>query len=862
MDFNSWVATLRDALQVDNNSLSLNNGHWEVEDRKSLLYSLRTRIFDSHLNQIKECAVEVLSEIDPQFELPTEERYAAKIHGKVLKYSSDLRQGLAETLAILGTHGNILQNCSPHKSETIAILSLREIFKHADWQLWGSLNDLLPALSEASPSEFLNTVEHALRQTPCPFDKLFAQEGNGISGRNYMTGLLWSLEGLAWSEEYLVRVALILAELASRDPGGKWANRPANSLTTILLPWFPQTLASIDKRIAAMKAIKSDFPDIAWKVLISLLPNQHQTSSGAHKPRWRSIVPEDWKPEVSNKDYSDQVVGYAELAVHMACEDLDKLKEIVGNLDNLPPTSFDAILDYLSSESIIELPENERLPIWTKLTDFASKHRRFAETEWALAADIVTKIEVTANKLSPTSLEGLHRRLFSNRDFDLYEERGNWEEQRKKLDGKRKQAIHEIFAAQGLQGVITFIDSVESPNQVGWALGQIATNDVDTNLLPDYLAIESVSYQQFASSFVWSRYHLHGWNWVDNLNRSNWSLSQNCQFLMYLPFVPDTWRHATEWLGNSENLYWEKVNVNPYQSDSDISQAIGKLLEVKRPQASIDCLYYRLHEKMPLNNKQVVLALLSAVSTDEPVNTMDPHQIVDLIKALQNDPETDKDDLFNVEWAYLRLLDRFQDAAPKLLETRLATQPEFFCEAIRLVYRSKFEEKKDEEPDEQREAIASNAWRLLHEWRRPPGLQEDGGFSAKEFESWLNIVKEQCTESGHLEVAMNTIGEVLLYCPPDPQGLWIVEPAARALNARDAEDMRNGFRTEVYNSRGAHWVDPTGKPERELATHWREKADAVENASFGRFAATLRELATSYDREAERISEELKTRIK
>ena len=351
------------------------------------------------MNQFKECVVSVLAELDPQFELPAEDRYAASIHGKVLKHSQDLRQGLTETLALLGNHGHILQNCSQHKPETVAILSIREIFEQADWRLWGSLNNLLPTLAEAAPSEFLNKVENALQQTPCPFDELFAQEGKGISGRNYMTGLLWALENLSWSEEYLVRVSVILAELASRDPGGNWANRPTNSLTTIFLPWYPQTLAPIDKRIASIKSIKTDFPDVAWKILLTLLPNQHQTSTGAHKPRWHNILPEDWKPKVTNNEYWDQVAAYAELAVEMACNNLDKLKELVDNLDNLPDRSFDTVLEHLSSAAITELPESQRLPIWMSLMDFVLKHRKFADAKWALNPDLVTRIETTANRI-------------------------------------------------------------------------------------------------------------------------------------------------------------------------------------------------------------------------------------------------------------------------------------------------------------------------------------------------------------------------------------------------------------------------------------------------------------------------------
>lgn len=862
MNFNSWMASLREVIQEQDNPMVLRNGNWEVLDRKELWHAVGSRIFDTHIDKFKECAVEVLSELDPKFDLPVEERYAARIHGKVLNHSSELRKGLAETLALLGSHGNILKNCSQDKPESIAIVTIREIFEHANWQLWGSLNNLLPTLAEAAPSEFLNSVEKALQQKPCPFDELFSQEGKGIMGSNHMTGLLWALERLSWIEEHFVRVGVILAELASHDPGGNWANRPVNSLITILLPWYPQTLAPIEKRISSIKAIRIDFPNVAWKVLLKLLPNQHQTSSGINKPRWRNIVSEDWEPKVTNKEYWDQVTGYAELAVEMACGDLDKLKELVTNLDNLPKPSFDNVLKYLSSKAIITLPEDQRLPIWTNLIEFAKKHRRFSDAKWALNDETVSQIEATASMLTPDSPGSLYRRLFTNRETHLYDKKGEWEEQRKQLDERRQKAIQEIYNATGLKGIIAFVDKVESPNKVGLSLGLIADKNIDANLLKGYLDSENITYQRFMGGFIWGRYLNQGWDWVDGLYRKDWTIKQNCQLLMYLPFEKDTWQRADDWLGDSKEMYWQEVLINPYQSKSDLLFAIDKLLEVSRPKAAIDCLHCRLHKKLPLDTKQTVRALLGAISTTESTGGVDSYEITELIKALQNDPNTDQDDLFNVEWAYLRLLDRHSDAEPKLLEKYLSTQPDFFCEVIRLIYRSKYEEKKGEEPDELKKSIATNAWRLLHEWRRPPGVLDDGSFSSDDFKVWLQNVKKLCMESGHLEVAMIKVGEVLFYTPLDPKGLWIVRSVASALNARDAEEMRRGFRTEVFNSRGVHWVDPTGKSEKDLAEQWREKADAIENSGFARFAAVLRELSDSYDREAERIVKEHKAEIK
>ena len=114
-------------------------------------------------------------------------------------------------------------------------------------------------MAEASPEEFLKAVESALQSEQCSFDELYAQEhGGGVGGSTYISGLLWALEGLAWSEQHFARVMLVLASLAARDPGGTWTNRPSTSMTMILLPWLPQTTAGLEKRQAAIEAIHKD----------------------------------------------------------------------------------------------------------------------------------------------------------------------------------------------------------------------------------------------------------------------------------------------------------------------------------------------------------------------------------------------------------------------------------------------------------------------------------------------------------------------------------------------------------------------------------------------------------------------------
>lgn len=853
ISYDEWLKKAREILHCPDSPLSLKNGAWRVVNRTKLWHLLGSRILDQNLNTFRLLAVSVLKELDPAFELPADKRYAASVYGKVLKCSHALRNGIAEGLAILGSLPEACVNCSQGKAEATCTLVIRELLTDADWVSWGSLNGLLPTLSEAAPVEFLDKVEKAISSKPCPFNELFSQEASGITGSNYLTGLLWALEGLAWDDQYLVRVCVALSELASHDPGGNWANRPFNSLTTILLPWLPQTLASVEKRKVAVQTILNERPDIAWNLIIQLLPGQHQTSSGSHKPNWRRTIPDDWEKGVTHREYWQQASFYAELAVASAGHDAARLSTLIDHFDNLPKPAFDQLLQTLSSQSIAELPEEQRLSIWSHLTKFTNRHRRFPNVKWALPDELITPIEQVAGQLAPTNLRNLYQHLFTDRDFDLYEKNGDWGEQRKKLETRREIAIFEIFQQYGTEGVIQFSESVSSPGQVGQALGLITDTVIERTLLPHLL--DSADRQRIAlvSGFIWRRCQINGWKWCDDIDRSNWTPAQVGQFLAYLPFRKEAWDRATEWLQAQENEYWARTGANAYEADSDLAVAIDKLIEHGRPHAAINCLDRMRHAKQPLDSKQCIRALLAALSSSEPGYAMDEYHIVDLIRFLQAEPSVSEDDLFRVEWAYVPLLDRQRGAAPELLESRLANDPEFFSEAIRLIYRSKKEDQTSRDPTEESKAIATNSWQLLHQWRTAPGTQKDGSFSEARFTEWLSRVKEICAESGHLEVALIKIGEVLIYTPPDPNGLWIHHAVAAALNDREADDMRAGFMTGTYNSRGAHFVDPTGKPERDLAEQFRSKAEEVENAGFQRFAGTLRSVAEGYDREAERV---------
>ena len=551
-------------------------------------------------------------------------------------------------------------------------------------------------------------------------------------------------------------------------------------------------------------------------------------------------------------EYWDQVAAYTELAVGLAKESPEKLGELVDHLPEISEPARASVIKHLASEQIVNLSESERFPLWEKISGLARRHRKFADAAWALPEETVVKIEEAANVLAPKTFELKNKYLFEGQGLSLYDGEGDWESQRKRLDEARQLVVQTILERGGLQAVLTFGHTVAAPETVGAALGVIASEPLESDILPSLLSMEEGTTKKVVAEFVWARLRKLGWPWVDDVLKRGWNIAQKAAFLVLLPFEEEIWNHVARELGeHDEKRYWRDVPVNPYGPSRDLTIAIGKLLEHQRASDAVLCVARTADEDGRFDENLATRSLFAVLEEPSAIEKLDHDSTVKVITRLQQSSEANQDDLFKIEWNFLPWLDRFSPGSPVTLEKSLASDPIFFAELVSLVFRSKNDAQDNGELDDRKKNLAQNAYKLLTEWRRCPGTLEDDSFNADAFNSWLDEAKRITEGTGHGEAAQRRIGYVLTHAPSDPNGLWIHEAVASALNGRDNGEMRFAFTIELQNQRGVYTYT-AGEEERELAQVNRDKAEVLEARGYSRFATAMREMAEEYERQAER----------
>ena len=202
------------------------------------------------------------------------------------------------------------------------------------------------------------------------------------------------------------------------------------------------------------------------------------------------------------------------------------------------------------------------------------------------------------------------------------------------------------------------------------------------------------------------------------------------------------------------------------------------------------------------------------------------------------------EDLIRIEWKYLDFLKSSDGYSPVTIWKEMANNPDFFMKILKQ-YRGDPDNKTEDSIE-----AAKKSFSVLYHWKSVPGLQDNGTIDVEKLDNWIEAVKIEASKCGLLRLAQEEFGKVSFYSPQDPDGFFINRRIAYYLQNETAEGVRVGYSVEAFNSRGAHWVDPTGKPEFDLEEKYNNMANAADEEGMFRFANTLREIAQTYHDEA------------
>ena len=329
---------------------------WRFVSHEEAWHLLAPRLTTSLVDRFKNLAIEIMGQASPAFELPIEERYLAAARGKVLPHSSTLRQGIARTLALMGVYYERVRfsDSAEHVPSQVVASSLPE---ESGWPIWATLYGELTTLAEAAPDALLDAMERDLSANPSPLSDLLLQEGTPPFEGIPHAGLLWALELLAWSVDHFSRVAMILAQLAELDSGGKATNRPADSLRSLFLPWTRFSETSDLMRLETLQSLLRRYPEVGWKLLVSVYPSAYDMVMDRQLPNWRP-----WGQDASLSPGIEECREFTQaMEKHMlelAQSDPQRWSDLIDIIQDLSPQARREVLD-----SLLERAESLWRPI-------------------------------------------------------------------------------------------------------------------------------------------------------------------------------------------------------------------------------------------------------------------------------------------------------------------------------------------------------------------------------------------------------------------------------------------------------------------------------------------------------------------
>jgi hypothetical protein len=866
--YDSVIAALTPYVGQFDSPLQKVGSTWRVASPPDAWLLLARHLTAADITRSEAAAHAVLGAADPRFDLDPNERWMAGVRGVHPEYSGMQRHGIGQVLILLALWGDQVVTVPDARRRADVIVG--KLLQDADARRWWSLSDDFRLLAEASPDAFLSAIEDSLDKDAPPISALFGHEDGGVFGAEHLSDLMWALEALAWSPNWMPRVTYVLARLDALDvKPRRYSNGPASSLRQLHLLWIPQTFASLDERLRALDLIRKRESDAAWKLLLGILPRGHDTSTPSPMPRWRDFSVDRVEP------VTWALVGRGAAAVSerlLADVGLSPTRWVMllDRIGDLAPGP-DALLDALEAAEPRIGGKNDRAVFWNKLRGVLHHNRQFADAEWSLPAHILDRLEAVYDRLAPDDPLERIAWLFQQSVQLPKPSAEGWRAEERDIETARLEAAHALYAKEGASSVLALSRLSDAAGWLGKALYDGGLSPAEVDVLVETAARSDDAHERgVAHGLIVSAFGDRGKGWGADLiaraQNEHWGGAALMAILRALPVERWTWDQVAAIGGETEATYWKRTPRFRSSHDSvDVIYALRKLIEVGRARHAL-ALAGR-GEKAALPSNLLVGLLQEALRQpfdgdcdgDGNEATMFQHYVAEILGMLDEREDVDRNALIILEWNYLQLLEHSR-RPPKVLLRALSEQPALFVQMLSAIFKPTEGSGviDPEAPDpEQARAVATQAYRLLELWNRIPGARDDGTVDGAVLESWIKEARILAKTAGREDIADSRIGHMLSASPMGTDGAWPAEPVRDVLDLFRSKRMIEGFEVGKANRRGVTTRMPRdgGGLERNEAANYRAWAKAV-SYEHPHTAKALDHLAERYEWEAGRHDED------
>lgn len=718
------------------------------------------------------------------------------------EYSNQLKEGLLQTLIIIALYGDRFGLPIGSAQEWVDML-LIHLLHNATPEKWVEVSDHLPLIAEASPGVFLQEIELAIKEQTPVIAALFEEKDGFVCPQSHHTSLLWALEALAWHPSYLERVTRILLRLTEKDPGGRLANRPFNSLVDIYLPWKPHTSVELARRLEILdKCLNDGYPEM-WRMMLTLLPKPGAVTSGTHKLKWR--------------DYEfGEEQGYSPSAIY------DAEKWAVTRLMNTFDGDDKHLASLIEKMEPVDRPLRHKLIMWLPEAvksingSIGETRKALRETLWyqnltgikdryVLTEEETASIRSAYETATPKDIKEKYAWLFDEYYPHIPEKPVGDEEDiyvnARQTEQLRKVASAELIDKLGIDEVISLKDVVKEPQTLGATLA-LYSNDSLTTKICRLLGLEKDA--RFTKGYIAAletqKGEGHFSYLFDTCKKEGFTNTELASLLLCFEQKRKLWDYIETLDAEIQQMYWERVPAvfwGGYKEETTIYK-INKLSSVGRGLDALNDSWIYAKE-MPT---KVIQELLQSVfkSKVDLNDSIEHHPLSEYLEQLHQRVDADKGLLLQLEWVYLPVL-RYDHKKNNLslLNERMATTPDFVVELLCFLYKPETEETQEKEPSEEDRHNAMRAFYLFNQWKTIPGACDDGKLDEKILSEWVSAVLSKAAECGQYKHACSQIGTLFAHFPEwgnEAEKLFaIIEPI-------EENAFYRSYNAGLFNKRG------------------------------------------------------------